>query len=111
MIQSVYIASPYTGNEDQNVRIQIDTAAELRYRGFFPFWPLHSHFEHMAHPKPYDIWMNADLYWLAKCDCVLRLPGESSGADKEIEHAKRLNIPVYYSLDELLKKFNIHKKA
>ena len=102
-IQSVYIASPYTGNEDQNVRIQIDAAAQLRAMGFFPFIPLMSHYEHLIHPQPYDTWLNADLYWITKCDCLLRLPGESSGADKEIEYAKSLNIPVYYSLNELLK--------
>jgi len=111
-MKSIYIASPYTlGDVAVNVKTQIDMASKLRSLGFFPFWPLHSHFEHMAHPKSYHTWLTADLFWITKCDCLLRLPGESSGADKEIEYAKSLNIPVYYSLDELLKKFNIHKKA
>ncbi len=102
MIKSVYIASPYTlGDVAVNVKNQIDAAAELRQRGFFPFWPLHSHFEHMAHPCDYHVWLDADLYWITKCDCLLRLPGESSGADKEVEFAKRNNIPVYYSIKEI----------
>lgn len=33
----------------------------------------------------------------------LRLPGESSGADREEEFARKLGIPVFYSISELIK--------
>ena len=98
----VYIASPYTlGDVAVNVKIQIDAANKLMNKGFAPFAPLYSHFQHMVHPRPYQDWINIDLEWLKVCDCVLRLDGESSGADGEVNLAKELNIPVYYSLDEL----------
>ena len=101
-VKSVYLASPYTkGDVAVNVKAQIDAASQLRDKGFIPFWPLHSHFEHMAHPKPYQVWLDADLYWITKCDCLLRLPGESAGADIEVEYAKANNIPVYFSIEEL----------
>lgn len=38
---------------------------------------------------------------LQHCDAVLRLPGESSGADKDVEIAHELGLPVYRSLDEI----------
>lgn len=54
----VYIASPYTlGDVAVNVKIQMDMADKLMNNGFIPFTPLYSHFQHMAHPRPYSDWM------------------------------------------------------
>lgn len=98
----VYIASPYTkGDTALNVKLQLDTFDILMDKGYLPFAPLYSHFQHMAHPRPYEDWLNYDLEWVLVCDCVLRLDGESSGADREVAHAKKHGIPVYYSLEEL----------
>ncbi|MEV8358972.1 DUF4406 domain-containing protein [Microbacterium sp. NPDC076895] len=38
---------------------------------------------------------------LQHCDAVLRLPGESRGADQDVEIARRRGIPVYHALDEI----------
>jgi len=38
---------------------------------------------------------------LQHCDAVLRLPGESRGADQDVAIARRRGIPVYHSLDEV----------
>jgi hypothetical protein len=38
---------------------------------------------------------------LEHCDAVLRLPGESTGADQDVAIARRRGLPVYYSLDEI----------
>lgn len=103
----VYIASPYTlGDVDDNVRRQLDCANELMNLGFAPFVPLYSHFQHMIHPRPYQDWMILDLEWVKSCDCLLRLKGESKGADIEVEVAKSLNIPVFYSIDLLFSMYN-----
>lgn len=99
----VYIASPYTkGDVAINVKRQLDCADELMTLGYVPFAPLYSHFQHMAHPRPYTDWIEIDLIWVKQCNCVLRLDGESSGADGEVEFAKQNNIPVFYSINELL---------
>jgi hypothetical protein len=42
-----------------------------------------------------------DLALLACCDIMVRLPGESKGADLEEQFAKSKNIPVLYNLDAL----------
>jgi len=38
---------------------------------------------------------------LQHCDAVLRLPGESTGADQDVETAKRLGLPVYYDITQI----------
>ena len=37
---------------------------------------------------------------LEHCDAVLRLPGESTGADQDVTIAKRRGIPVYHHIAE-----------
>lgn len=38
---------------------------------------------------------------IKKCDAILRMPGESKGADMDIAIAKEMEIPVFYSLEEI----------
>ena len=38
---------------------------------------------------------------LQHCDAVLRLPGASAGADKDVEIARERGLPVYFSIDEI----------
>jgi hypothetical protein len=38
---------------------------------------------------------------LQHCDAVLRLPGESTGADNDVRIATELGIPVFTSIDQL----------
>ena len=38
---------------------------------------------------------------LERCDAVLRLPGESRGADQDVAIARGRGIPVYFGLDEI----------
>ncbi|CAG7581541.1 MAG: putative ribosyltransferase-like protein [uncultured marine phage] len=99
----VYIASPYTkGDTAVNVKRQLDMVDLLMDHKFAPFAPLYSHFQHMAHPRDYEDWLEVDMIWVEACDCILRLDGESSGADREVEYAKSLSKPVFYTVGELL---------
>jgi hypothetical protein len=38
---------------------------------------------------------------LQHCDAVLRLPGESVGADQDVATAERLGLPVYYDIAQI----------
>ena len=38
---------------------------------------------------------------LEHCDAVLRLPGESRGADQDVAIARSRSLPVYHSLEEI----------
>lgn len=99
----VYLACPYSiGDKDQNVRNAIDAADELMRNGFAVFNPLLSHYHNEFHPRDYESWMAQDMEWLSVCDCVLRIPGFSLGADRECARAAEILRPVYYSIDELI---------
>ena len=100
----VYIAAPYSiGDQLENVVRTMSLADELMSYGFVPHLPLLSHFWHEHSPKEWETWIEYDKHWLTVCDCVYRIPGESRGADIEVEFAIRHDIPVVESLDELIR--------
>lgn len=98
----VYVSGPITlGDQAANIRAGIDAADRLMRNGFAPICPQLSHFWHMVHPHSHDEWMAIDLAFVEASDAVVRLPGQSRGADLEVEHAQRLGIPVYFGTDQL----------
>ena len=98
----VYIAGPYTkGDVAANVRQAIEAADQLLTLGYWPYVPHLAHFWHMLFPRPYEDWMRLDIAWLEQCDAVLRLEGESAGADRETKRAGELELPVFTSVEEL----------
>jgi hypothetical protein len=112
----ILVAGPYRSgtNDDpalmeQNLRNLETVAVELFRKGHIPMigeWvalPL----MHVAGSKrPGDDIYNEFAYPVAerllqKCDAVLRIPGESKGADQDVKIAKQRGIPVYYKLEEV----------
>jgi len=57
----------------------------------------------------FDDWMGVDLAWVAVSDAVLRLSGESVGADLETQCADRNGIPVFTNIGELIGYFIAQK--
>ena len=49
--------------------------------------------------------MELDIEWLSVCDALLRLPGNSSGAEAEVEFARSNSIPVFYNINQLKEYF------
>ena len=49
----------------------------------------------------HDDWMVVDLAWVEVAHCLLRLPGTSEGADREVALAESLGIPVFNTVDEV----------
>ncbi len=99
----VYIAGPYSLPDPcENTHKAIAEWNWLWDAGFTPFCPHVLHFLHTMNPRSYHQWLAYDLEWLPTCDVLLRLPGASTGADKEVELADSLNIPVFFSREELL---------
>jgi hypothetical protein len=100
---TIYLAGPYTKPDPViNTRDAILLGAKLRdvfnCRVFVPHM---SHFEHLLAPQPYARWLEIDLDWLLLCDVLYRMPGESSGADKEVEAAQAAGVPVVSTTDGL----------
>jgi Domain of unknown function (DUF4406) len=99
----IYVAGPYTkGDVAVNVARAIEVGHRLMDLGFAPFVPHLSHFQHLQHPRPYEDWMALDLVWLRECDALLRIPGESAGADREVRGANELLIPVFHEIEHLV---------
>ena len=55
----------------------------------------------VAHPLAVEVMYPTAERLLDRCDAVLRLPGESRGADQDVAIARRRGIPVYTSLDQV----------
>ena len=103
----VYIASPYSiGEAEKNVWQSITCANELMNAGFAPFTPLLYHYINLVHPRSYSDWMQLDIEWLSCCNALLRLKGESPGADEEVEYARNNGIPVFYTIEQLKEYYN-----
>ena len=101
--QKVYIASPYTiGSKLANVDRSMKVANELIELGFTPFIPLLNHFQNNEYPQSEKVWLSLDLDWVEVCDCVLRLGGESEGADQECAYADKMCIPVFRSVEQVV---------
>lgn len=99
----IYIAGPYsTPDPVVNTSAAMETWHVLRDEGFSPFCPHLSLFLHMHRSRPYEEWLEYDNEWIEVCNALLRLPGDSSGADKEEALCRSLRIPVFYSLDDLI---------
>jgi hypothetical protein len=110
---TVFIASPYTkGDLAINTHFQCQVFDRLlNEKRCWPVAPLWTHFQHLLFPRPYHDWIEYDQALLRCYDCCLRLTAsfdamgyeqaDSTGADAEVEAFRRLNRPVFFSIDDL----------
>ena len=98
----VYIAGPITGDPWGCVRKATKAARALAtdYR-FDAYLPQLSVLWGIVDPQPYEYWISLGFNMLSRCDGLIRLPGDSPGADREVEHAKALGLPVLSHHDDL----------
>ena len=103
-MKRVYISGPITkGDRNWNYYQACDMEAELMRRGFAPLNPMQT----MVLPFAWDgefeheQWLARDFAWIEVADAILRLPGESVGADAECQFAKDRGIPVFDTIIEI----------
>lgn len=102
-MKRIYVAGHYThGDVAVNVRNAMEAGTRIIEAGHSPFIPHLYHFVHMQKPQAYSVWITLDLAWVEVCHALLRLPGDSPGADGEVAYAKQLGIPVFTDMSELL---------
>lgn len=98
----VYVAGPYTqGDVEANVAEAIRVGNVLIDKGYAPIVPHLSHYQHMAKPQDYETWMEIDFSLIEVCDLLLRIPGDSPGADREVDLAIGIDVPVVYAVEDL----------
>lgn len=100
----VYVAGPYTRPDPvENTHNAIREANRLQATGQMTCVVPHmSLLWHLILPHEEDYWYDYDLALLARCDALLRLPGESPGSDNEVRFAHDRDIPVFFSREALM---------
>ncbi|WP_200933987.1 DUF4406 domain-containing protein [Microbacterium sp. Leaf320] len=109
----ILIAGPYrsgTGGDPaliaRNLERLEEAAAPIHRRGHVPMigeWAALPILRGMdeADAADGDVMYETAHRLLQHCDAVLRLAGESAGADKDVEIALERGLPVYRSIDEI----------
>ena len=95
----IYVAGPMfsSGRLTQNVHEAVKVADRLRAAGFQVFLPhIYAFWDAISPHDDVDFWLDADRYYLERCDAMLRIQGHSEGGTKEEQWAKALWIPIYH---------------
>lgn len=92
----VYVAGPITGDPFGCVRQANEAFTWLRTIDCVPFCPQWSVISEMVHHRDYEAWMDYDFDVIRQCHGLLRLAGESPGADSEVALAVSLDLPVFF---------------
>ena len=105
-MKAIYVAGPFRASSvwemEANIRRAEEVALEVWRKGYAAICP-HAMTRFYQGALPDETWLDGDLEILSRCDGVLMV-GEwwrSVGSRREQETAIRLEIPLYYSLDEL----------
>ena len=98
----VYVACPMTqGGFVANYQKCIDIAEDLKRKGYSPIVPVLTWFWGMRYNDSHEGWLKYDFGLIAVSDCLLRIPGNSKGADLEVDYAQEIGKDTYESLGEL----------
>lgn len=94
-MRRVYLSGPITkGNRTTNFAMSCEAHRLLLDDGHAVLNPMLS----MMHPDAanitWDQWIVSDLKFVEVCDMVVRLPGESKGADTEVLHAEKHGVSI-----------------
>ncbi|WP_232667361.1 DUF4406 domain-containing protein [Pseudonocardia sp. TRM90224] len=107
--QLILIAGPYRSNTGNDPELMAANLARLEEAA----WPIFraGHIpmigEWVALPVLRGADQDEEVFYataerlLQHCDAVLRLPGESTGADQDVAIAKERGIPVYYDVADV----------
>ena len=93
----IYVAGPYTSPdpvENTHRAARVAMAIYEHTDHLVPFLPHLSLLWHAICPRPPQFWYDIDLDQMAHCDAIVRLPGASTGADREMEVAAELGLEV-----------------
>ena len=100
----IYVAGPITkGDTLLNIRKGMSAGTELLRLGYMPYIPHNDFIQYILYPDvlTYERMLDWDFAWIERCDALLRLPGESPGADSEVQHALSNGLLVSKSIEAL----------
>jgi len=99
----IFVSGPLGANDAgraERVANAVAAGRVLLTAGLEPFVP------HILAPldevASYERMMRHCFAWLERCHALLRIPGESPGADREVVRAKALGLPVFFLVDSVI---------
>lgn len=96
----VYVSGPLGSHPIEGAKSAIFAGVKLWRAGCCPVIPhLFILADLVASGMGYADWLEWDLELLSRCDAILRLPGNSPGADAEVLEAKRLLLPIFRDVE------------
>lgn len=107
---TVYISGPLSNGGKatpdermQNVNAAVDVFVQLVHAGFAPFCPHLTEFVERISGRqfPHEVWMEIDRPLVPKFDALYRMPGESTGADIEVEVALYEGLVIARDIESL----------
>jgi hypothetical protein len=100
----VYIAGPLSkGPLEMNIRNAVSVGRTLLASDIDPVIPhLYCFMEMMFPLQDYERWLKFDFELIKRCDALLRIPGLSDGADREVSFAVDRGVPVFFDVETLL---------
>lgn len=105
ILPMVFISAPYSlPDPATNIKRVSRVASRLATSGrLFPVAPvLLCHAWEQTVGQSYEFWIEYTKRFVENTDSLLRLSGESDGADGEVELANSLGIPIFYDVDSIL---------
>jgi hypothetical protein len=102
----VYVAGPFRGPTNYDIQRNCDNAEDLALcvwkTGGIAICP-HLNTRHFQGQLKDQIWLEADLLIVKRCDALITVPGwkQSAGTRHEMELAKEWHIPVFHRLEDL----------
>lgn len=98
----VYISGPMSlGDRVDNLAVAMKAMRELIGLGYAPMCPQLTFFAEPFVDASHADWVDVDIPWVRSAHAVLRLPGDSRGADREVAAAREANVPVFESVGDL----------
>lgn len=105
----VYVASPMSLQPIEGPRAAALAGDKIVAHGWAAYLPqLDRLWAYMTGEKPYETWLAHDFAWIEVCDALVRCPGESKGADREVEFAKTQCIPIFLGVESFLAAKDLH---
>ena len=92
----LYVAGPYTNPDPVvNTHRAAKFGTQVWDDGeWVPMVPHLSLLWHMVTPRGVDHWYDLDIHQMLHCDAIVRLPGASSGADRELAVAESAGLEI-----------------
>jgi len=111
-MKRVYVAGPYSANNVidvfENMRKGMRVGLEVFLAGYAPWVPWHDFHHHLmcrdGESLSVEDYYEMSMAWLVVSDAMLVLPGwtDSKGTLAEMKKATELEIPIYFSLSDLI---------